>query len=231
MATPWQELEIEPTADVLAIRRAYRARLGRTPPEDAARLQAAYEGAIAALPLAAAPGPTPQTAGTEDITAALDRRDPIEAARLIAAARSADTLKLREDIELAERLLALLTEDPATPAATIREAASQAGWTDADGDVPAGGAFDRLRARLAADRWLEALTEASVRHGLFDSEATAARHLLGLERTLLERAVPPRAALAVLLSDFDRHRPWVAHRFDPAALAEARRLAGTPEPS
>jgi hypothetical protein len=224
MATPWQDLEIEPTSDVLAIRRAYRARLRRTRPEDAARLQAAYEGAIAASPEVPPPMPAPLSAGAEGASGLMDD-DAVALARRIADGRMQGSLTLRDDIEAVERLLTLLVRDRALRAAQIDEAARLLGWLDDKSELPAGPAFDPLRARVAAERWFAGLSAAAARRRPFDGEASAARRLLGLENRF-ERLAVPRAALASLLADFDRHRPWLEDRFDAAHLAETRRAAG-----
>ncbi len=228
MASPWQELEIEPTGDVVAIRRAYRARLRRTRPEEAARLQAAYEGAIAASPLATISVPEPPATG-DVIGEALAEGHPVKAATLIADGRAQGTLTLRHDIEMTERLLAYMVTARSVSLVDIEQVAARLGWFDAARELPAGAAFVGLRARLAAERWLDGVREAAAKPRLFDARASAARLLVGPAPTVLGRVTTPRAALLALLAEFDRHSEWIGDRLDAANVGDARRAAGSAE--
>ncbi len=226
MASPWQELEIEPTGDVVAIRRAYRARLGRTRPEEAARLLAAYEGAIAALPVSTGPTARP-SAASGAIDEAITQGRAVDAAALIVEGRALSTLTLRHDIEAVEQLIAHLTTERTVTRADIERVAEALGWFDDARALPAGAAFIRLRARLAAERWLEGLREAASRPRLFDARAAAARLLIGAAPTALARVTTPRSALVTLLSEFDGHREWIEGRLDQDTISDARRMVGT----
>ncbi len=226
MASPWQELQIEPTGDVVAIRRAFRARLDPTRPEEAARLQAAYEGAIASLPLASAQPGDVDTTQIEAIGDAIDRGQALRAATLIAEGRARSNLTLRQDMEAVERLLALLVDDLTIAHDQIGRAADAIGWL-AGGELPAGAPFSRLRRRLAAERWLDATRDTAGQRRPFDARTAAARILLGRRPALPWRVVPPRAALRALLTALNEHRPWIAHRLELGSLEIAKRIAGS----
>ena len=226
LPSPWQELEIEPTADVVAIRRAHRARLRRLTAAEADRLRAAYEGAIAASSPVPTPSVPPEAASP--IEDALRKGDLVAAATLIAGGRADGTLSLRDDIAAMERLLILLTRPQAT-LDDIEQAASRLAWFDEDAELAAGTAFHRLRARLAAERWLRDTRRAADRTRAFDADAAAARRILGRRPLLSDRAVVIRPLLAALLQAVGRYHEWIGDRLDQAALDDARRIA-TPSP-
>ena len=173
------------------------------------------------LPVRSQTKSAPQEAQAR-IAALLEGGDLAGAAALAAAARAEGTLALRHDIELGASLLPLLTSR-GVPAAQARAAASSMGWLDEAGQVPGGPAFDRLRARLAAERWLDEVREAAARRNPFDARTAAARRLTGRRPSLLRQLLRPRAELARLLAELEPHREWVENRLDPAGLDEARR--------
>ena len=148
--------------------------------------------------------------------------DAAAAATLIEAARAASSLTLRDDIELAAALLPLLAT-PKVAIADARRAAIALGLFDADGDLPAGAAFDRLRARFAAERWYDEVSAIAARRHPFDARTAAARRLIGRRPSLLRRFVHPRRELARLASELEPHREWLEGRLDPEGLDEARR--------
>ena len=176
-----------------------------------------------------AAGPIPEATATAiatAIAAAIAKGDLVCASALIETAR-AEGLSLREDMALAASLLPLLASRD-VQARDARRAAQTLGWLDANGDLPAGQAFDRLRARLAAERWFDEILAVSSRRDPFDARTAAARRLLGRRPALFRRLVRPSAALRTLAGELAPHREWVEGRLDPAALDEVGRLLSSP---
>ena len=127
-------------------------------------------------------------------------------------------------MQAVQRLLAHLTTGQTHSLDQIERAARLLGWLDDRSELPVGAAFDRLRSRLAAERWLRRLGETADRYRAFDPEAAAARRLLGRKPSIADRMVASRAALASLLTELDRHGEWIEHQLDSVCVAEARRI-------
>ncbi len=257
MARPWDELGIEPTRDVATIRRAYARRLKQTRPDDDPAgfmaLRQAFEAAQAyaeaeaepaqppaAMPDRGAPAPPridgdvtadqpdrAETAAVMRIGAALDRRDVVGAAEALTDARSCGALPLASDMGFAELLLRMLAFEPGLAGEAVVAAAERLGWDGGPGGPVGSPVLRRLHARVAAERWLQALRKRarSFRVYLGSAEAAAARLLLGRGPVLASWVLPPEPPLRRLLAEYRQHAVWVAHAVPQRRVALAERLA------
>jgi hypothetical protein len=244
----WDILEIAPTTDETAIRRAYAALLKRVRPDDDPegfrRLRGAYEAALRGTATRAPPPPkqpvepaaTPVPAGetsaapvapsAEQRVAALIRRGDLqEAGTLLLTARGENTLALAPWMRLSDMLAARLAQDTAIPASQVERIATAFGWCG-PGAQPATSIVQTLLRRIDAERWIATVRANAAKWTRFFGNDTAAASAMLLSRGRLGLAgiLPPYRELVPLLSGALSHGRWAAQSLDEDRLARLRKL-------
>ncbi len=170
-------------------------------------------------PLGPAPAPRP---APDPLAEHLRRRDVLAAADWLAGARVAGVLNLSQDLTLSDRLGWTMAQDRSLPADAVRAAAARLGW-------PGNGAAEwagALRARLDAERWLDALRRdaASRKRWLGAAVPIVARIMLGRGRLGFARIMARDPRLKRRYGEYWLHAPVVGDQFDAARTEAIRRL-------
>ncbi|SED10716.1 Sel1 repeat-containing protein [Rhizobiales bacterium GAS188] len=160
------------------------------------------------------------------VAEAMARQDVSAAAETLESARVAGGLSLSVEMALSNRLLFLLATDRTLPGFSVFEAAIRLGWYGQSEGHLSSQLVDRLQARIAAERWLEALRDKarSPRLYLGGQQAAAARLLLGRGRMWLSWLLPPEPPLGRLLAEYRFHEWWVGPSFDSERIGSLGRL-------
>ena len=157
--------------------------------------------------------------------------DVAAAADALAAARTAGTLTLAQEMGLSDALLAALAHDEDLPGAAVLHAAARLGW-DGKAAAWASPQLWRLHDRVAAERWLLRLRQQGKawRAWLGGHRAGAARLLLGRGRPVLAWVLPPEPHLSRMVAEYGQHEDWLRHRLDPRRVGLVRRMLAQPFP-
>ncbi len=236
----WNTLGLEPTGDLDAIKRAYRARLRETPPErdpeGFQRLRAAYEAIMAAIgtpPAGMAAAPP-----TEDADAAATEVFAMRLVALRAAGDEAGAIAA-VDAELARHrpgsAAYMALEDEILDSTGLSRNLSQGlfrhlvarfDWGDANGRAaraePERHAI--LADRIAAEDWYDALgREEGIGRALVAPDAAAARRTLPSPLD-----AEGKARVRALFDELGDHAMFVGHRFHAGVLAAVREAVEGP---
>ncbi len=192
---------------------------------------APVHGATVAPP----PRPAPPRPAPDPLAEHLRRGDVLAAADWLVASRRTGALTLSQDLNLADRLGWTMAQDRALPPQAVRAAAGRLGWPD---DAASAGWAGALRARLDAERWLDALQcEAASRTRWLGATAPiAARVMLGRGGLGVSRLMARDPRLKRRYGEYWLHAPVVGDQFDPVRTEAIGRLMagrgglGVPKP-